>query len=657
MENIAEQVIPSEEANSKKSFLDRYDWQIVCFIIIASFYRTIFLRGFTAWDTFDLYTATFTYMSDALKGGDFALWNPFILSGIPLLPNLVTSSSFGLIDLIQLIFGTLISPEYLVEWQIIGISVLFGLGNLSLFKMLGNSSTASLIASLMAHFILVPPIVGQFSFIFSFALAPWLYFLLFSTQERSFLQEIFFAFLFSFIFIKGYFYFNGLIFLILGFLFLWKVIFEKYRTWFRLCYFILPSLLYLLFFGEALTDWNSLYADLAGDLVSKEPRIRSLVPPEAFFYFNFKGALLVLLSYVGDGWTWGFKYFSPLFIICSSLFLFFKNYKVTEKIFLFSLIALSLLISSNDIKPYWDLLPFFKSFRWGFCNIYLGLYIGCFLVAFSLTTLGSFSQKIFVKWFYRALCTLGFLAITGSLALCVKKSVLFGKSHLNKNQYPTVMLKRKKEAIHKENSRFLNSEKEFQFTDFSWVAQKRPISHGYNNTISDLYWRIKDTPLIGKILHFPERSKIYEKSTRKTFASDDAFLHWKSQQIDSTGKEVLIEKDLNFTGKISPTLTSFSLTPNKLIFSTNSTEESFALITQHFHFGWTALVNGKKQELYKSNYLFQGLQLPAGKNTVILSFWPKTAWGILFLYIIFMAVTLLIIKDFYQKRRKENEKN
>ncbi len=68
-------------------------------------------------------------------------------------------------------------------------------------------------------------------------------------------------------------------------------------------------------------------------------------------------------------------------------------------------------------------------------------------------------------------------------------------------------------------------------------------------------------------------------------------------------------------------LTSYS--PNSLQYESQSQTAQFAVFSEIFYpKGWKASIDGKEVPIIKTNYLLRGLELPAGKHTILFSFDP-----------------------------------
>jgi hypothetical protein len=64
--------------------------------------------------------------------------------------------------------------------------------------------------------------------------------------------------------------------------------------------------------------------------------------------------------------------------------------------------------------------------------------------------------------------------------------------------------------------------------------------------------------------------------------------------------------------------------PNKIEYTSNNTNKSFAVFSEMYYGnGWNATIDGKEQAIKRVNYTLRGLEIPAGKHTIIFSFEPQ----------------------------------
>jgi len=62
--------------------------------------------------------------------------------------------------------------------------------------------------------------------------------------------------------------------------------------------------------------------------------------------------------------------------------------------------------------------------------------------------------------------------------------------------------------------------------------------------------------------------------------------------------------------------------PNKQHFQTNSNESAWLVISDTWYPGWQGWVDGKQVKLYRANFLFMAIELPAGEHQVAIKYTP-----------------------------------
>ena len=100
----------------------------------------------------------------------------------------------------------------------------------------------------------------------------------------------------------------------------------------------------------------------------------------------------------------------------------------------------------------------------------------------------------------------------------------------------------------------------------------------------------------------------FDPSTRAIVETDDAV----KSSVDTTAQ-----------------VTVKNYKANEITLSTSSEEDQFLVLSEIFYpAGWEASIDGKPTEIYKSNFVLRGLQIPAGEHTITMSFKPTSAiWG------------------------------
>ncbi|NMC99790.1 MAG: YfhO family protein [Bacteroidales bacterium] len=83
-------------------------------------------------------------------------------------------------------------------------------------------------------------------------------------------------------------------------------------------------------------------------------------------------------------------------------------------------------------------------------------------------------------------------------------------------------------------------------------------------------------------------------------------------------------------------------------FSTFSDSNSFVVITISYLPGWNVYIDGKKQNIYRSDYTFIGVEIPSGNHEVVLKYEPESfKYGI---YGFTVSLLLLILYLLYIKK-------
>lgn len=111
------------------------------------------------------------------------------------------------------------------------------------------------------------------------------------------------------------------------------------------------------------------------------------------------------------------------------------------------------------------------------------------------------------------------------------------------------------------------------------------------------------------------------------------------RKLDTKNTVVIREEyrdDLkNFQPKRDSTATvkMLEVAPNFLSYEVNNASDGFMVFSENYYEnGWTATIDGEKTKIYPVNYALRGIQVPAGRHTIVFSFDPqvvKTGGGIM----------------------------
>ena len=79
-------------------------------------------------------------------------------------------------------------------------------------------------------------------------------------------------------------------------------------------------------------------------------------------------------------------------------------------------------------------------------------------------------------------------------------------------------------------------------------------------------------------------------------------------------------------------------TPNKIILKTESTGDRLLFFGDTWYPGWRATIDGREVPIHRVNYMFMGVEVPAGRHSVEFKFYPRH-----FTFCLFIAVSALIL--------------
>lgn len=95
--------------------------------------------------------------------------------------------------------------------------------------------------------------------------------------------------------------------------------------------------------------------------------------------------------------------------------------------------------------------------------------------------------------------------------------------------------------------------------------------------------------------------------------------------------------------------------PNNIKYTSNNTQDGFAVFSENFYNGWKATIDGKEVDIHRVDYVLRGLAIPKGKHTIEFTFEPqvvKTGSTIALVSSILMILAIIGVVYFEQKRKK-----
>lgn len=87
-------------------------------------------------------------------------------------------------------------------------------------------------------------------------------------------------------------------------------------------------------------------------------------------------------------------------------------------------------------------------------------------------------------------------------------------------------------------------------------------------------------------------------------------------------------------------------TPTKVIIETNAAVPKLLFLSDVYDTGWRAFVDGKESQIYRADYDFRAVALPAGTHTVQFIYEPvELRWGIILSVVGLLGVAFLLLKS------------
>ncbi len=103
----------------------------------------------------------------------------------------------------------------------------------------------------------------------------------------------------------------------------------------------------------------------------------------------------------------------------------------------------------------------------------------------------------------------------------------------------------------------------------------------------------------------------------------------------------------------SPEFRVIAFRLNSIRLMTDLKEPKFLVYNDSYHTSWKATLNGQAAPLYRANFAFKGLWLPAGHNTVELRYGPAwLPWVYISVIVYFLIFSAAVVAIFIRRRRR-----
>jgi uncharacterized membrane protein YfhO len=76
--------------------------------------------------------------------------------------------------------------------------------------------------------------------------------------------------------------------------------------------------------------------------------------------------------------------------------------------------------------------------------------------------------------------------------------------------------------------------------------------------------------------------------------------------------------------------------PNWLVLEVNAPADGWLVLADTWYPGWRAWVDGQPETIWKANYLFQAIEVPAGNHYIVLAYRPG-------LFLVGLAISCLAL--------------
>jgi hypothetical protein len=130
-------------------------------------------------------------------------------------------------------------------------------------------------------------------------------------------------------------------------------------------------------------------------------------------------------------------------------------------------------------------------------------------------------------------------------------------------------------------------------------------------------------------------------------------------KLETKKVAVINSKDFNvgfkpFVTDSTSTIKLTSYAPNKLKYSSNNTNNGYAVFSEmYYKNGWNAYIDGKFSNHERVNYALRGLPIPAGKHTIEFKFEPQVVkTGSMISLLSFIGILLLLGGGIYYEAKK-----
>jgi hypothetical protein len=154
-----------------------------------------------------------------------------------------------------------------------------------------------------------------------------------------------------------------------------------------------------------------------------------------------------------------------------------------------------------------------------------------------------------------------------------------------------------------------------------------------NERVMPRVWLVGDVKVVGA----------EEALKTVTGESNTEFDPRKTALIETDGKSAPFLSQLS-NGKAPPDASAkiTSYRPNKLKIETSADQPSFLVVSEINYPGWIALIDGKEEPIFQTDYLLRGVALPAGKHTIEMRYTAPAFWKGVYVSLLTLSILLCL---------------
>ncbi|QQG40344.1 MAG: YfhO family protein [Candidatus Levyibacteriota bacterium] len=152
----------------------------------------------------------------------------------------------------------------------------------------------------------------------------------------------------------------------------------------------------------------------------------------------------------------------------------------------------------------------------------------------------------------------------------------------------------------------------------------------------------------------------YEDAIPRYFLANEYIVEKDNQKIlsliydnnfDMLKTLILEEEPDSFVGnkKNLGKVTLLSYTPNKISFQVNTIFDALLFLSDNYYPGWKSFIDNKERKIYRADYSFRSVVIPAGTHTVTFAFQPRSFYaGVILTLAGFILFLLLLVKKVWR---------